>query len=429
MSHPPMPSPQASAPAHAPRALIAGGGIGGLAAAWAVAQCGWQVAVHEQASAWSELGAGVQLGPNVTRRLHRWGLLQPLMQVAMQPQALVVRSAAHAGELARRPLQAAADASAMPYLTVHRAALHRVLLEAARAAPGVTLHAHSRVRSVGLAPGGADARLTVELGAAGAAGAAVQAVYADADLLVVADGLWSQLRSVVVDHDAPPRPTGHLAYRALVPQADLPASLRSSDVTVWLGRRLHVVHYPVLDPQHGALALNVVLVVHAQNVPEDALPAAQAMRWDHSVHPGEWQAAVRQAHPSLQRLLDAMPGWQRWSLHDRAPLRSAAQMARGRVALLGDAAHPMRPYLAQGAGMAIEDAFELGRCLGTDGRQIAQQLQHYAQARWARNARVQSRSMRNGRIFHAGGLVRLGRDAALRLLGARLLDQRWLYRG
>jgi salicylate hydroxylase len=125
-----------------------------------------------------------------------------------------------------------------------------------------------------------------------------------------------------------------------------------------------------------------------------------------------------------------MPAWRMWPLHERPPVRCAQEMVRGRVALVGDAAHPMRPYFAQGAGMAIEDADELGRCLSLarDRTQVPAALQQYAANRWQRNARVQRRSARNGRIFHATGPMRFGRDLALKLLGERVLDANWLYR-
>jgi salicylate hydroxylase len=126
-----------------------------------------------------------------------------------------------------------------------------------------------------------------------------------------------------------------------------------------------------------------------------------------------------------------MPGWRLWALHDRAPMASADEMVQGRVVLLGDAAHPMRPYFAQGAGMAIEDAAELGRSLAPAAKSradVPQALRRYALERWERCARVQARSRRNGRIFHATGLMRWGRDLSLRLLGEALLDQPWLYR-
>jgi len=131
----------------------------------------------------------------------------------------------------------------------------------------------------------------------------------------------------------------------------------------------------------------------------------------------------------LHERLASVPAWRQWALHDRAPMAGAHEMARGRVALLGDAAHPMRPYLAQGAGMAIEDAQVLGQCLSEETVSVAERLQAFAEQRWARNARVQARAIRNGRIFHAAGPVAWGRNLSMRLMSERLMDVPWLYSG
>jgi salicylate hydroxylase len=229
--------------------------------------------------------------------------------------------------------------------------------------------------------------------------------------------VWSAVRQQLLG-DAPARFTGHLAYRALVAQADLPAHLRSDQVTVWMGPRLHVVHYPVRSGQW----LNLVAIVHGAK-PE------QAQDWDQAGHTQALMQAMGAVGRDLHERLAPVPAWRQWALHDRAPVSGASDMAQGRVALLGDAAHPMRPYLAQGAGMAIEDADTLAQCLGVGNARVVEQLQAYAQARWARNARVQARAIRNGRIFHAQGAVALGRNLSMRLMGGRLMDQPWLYGG
>ena len=177
---------------------------------------------------------------------------------------------------------------------------------------------------------------------------------AESDVLVGADGLWSEVRSQVC-RDGPPQPTGHLAYRTLAVQSDLPAALRSQDVTVWLGPRMHVVAYPVKAGEQ----LNVVAIVQG-DAPRG--PRTTGTRPERSA---ELLAAMGPLCQPLQDLVRAMPSWRLWALQDRPPMQSADEMASGRVALLGDAAHPMRPYLAQGAGMAIEDAAELGHALAT----------------------------------------------------------------
>ena len=205
-------------------------------------------------------------------------------------------------------------------------------------------------------------------------------------------------------------------YRALVAQADLPAHLRSDQVTVWMGPRLHVVHYPVRSGQW----LNLVAIVHGAK-PE------QSQDWDQAGHTQALMQAMGAVGRDLHDRLASVPAWRQWALHDREPLSAPSQMAQGRVALLGDAAHPMRPYLAQGAGMAIEDAQVLAQCLSAGGVSVTQQLQAYAEQRWARNARVQARAIRNGRIFHAQGALALGRNLSMRFMGERVMDQPWLY--
>jgi salicylate hydroxylase len=179
-----------------------------------------------------------------------------------------------------------------------------------------------------------------------------------------------------------------------------------------------VVQYPV----RGGEWLNVVAIVHGR-VERDL------QSWDHGANTAELQAALTLTAQPLRDLIHAVPAWRLWALCDRPPIRGAHQQAQGLVALLGDAAHPMRPYLAQGAGMAIEDAAELGRVLTMDSLAVSERLRRYAEGRWSRCARVQAQSIRNGVIFHSQGALRWGRDASLRLLGERLLDVPWLYRG
>jgi salicylate hydroxylase len=242
----------------------------------------------------------------------------------------------------------------------------------------------------------------------------------EGDALVAADGVWSRLRQVVAGEGAP-RFTGHVAYRALARQSDLPQSLRASDVTVWLGPMLHLVRYPV----RGGEWLNVVCLVEGRL-------QGDPRSWDEKAALADLQSAMGPVCAPARELVAAMPQWRLWALNGRAPVRGAHEMARGRIALLGDAAHPMLPYLAQGAGMALEDARELERVLAVaDGRvlDVPTALQRYALSRWQRCARVQERALRNGRIFHAGGPLRLARNAAIRMGGERVLDVPWLYGG
>ena len=384
------------------KVAIAGGGIGGLAAALALSHSGQQLELFEKATAFSEVGAGIQLGPNVTRILQSWGLLDAIRQVAIAPECLQVRSASTASVIGELRLgQAMVERYGAPYLTLHRADLHAMLLGAVQQTSAV-LHTDCAVQSF------QQTRQMVSV--------QTNAGTQQLDILIGADGLWSNTRQQLLG-DGPPRSTGHLAYRALIKQADLPELLRSHNVTAWLGPKMHAVQYPV----RGGEWLNVVVFVHG-DVPSDF------QNWDHSANAADLQAALQGSCGALQDVIRTAQDWRLWVMHDRSPLQSFQQMLQGRVALLGDAAHPMRPYLAQGAGMAIEDAAELALVLnGVTAQNAPAALQQYAANRWQRNARVQSRALSNGQIFHAQGPMRWGRDVAMKLMGERLLDMPWLY--
>lgn len=382
---------------------IAGGGIGGLAAAFACRRAGCRVQVLEQARAFSEVGAGIQLGPNVTRVLHDWGLAARLEDLAAAPQCLIVRDAAGGRELGRMQLGSAFIARyGAPYLTIHRADLQHLLLEAARAA-GAQLRLQARVADVEAS----KAKVTLRLQGYD---------HVESDALIAADGVWSAIRDAVFG-DGAAKPSGHIAYRALATQDSVPATVRTGDVNLWLGERTHVVAYPV---RRGEL-LNVVAIVEANQ-------REPSQDWDQGGQAAELLRAMGPVEGKLRGLIEAMPAWRVWSLHGRPPVAGPQLMARGRVALLGDAAHPMLPYLAQGAGMAIEDAHVLARTMqGTSPGDLAAALSRYAQERWRRCAQVQAGALRNAKVFHLGGAMRLGRDTALRWMGERLLDQPWLY--
>ncbi len=390
--------------------LVAGGGIGGLAAAFMAARAGWHARVFEQASVFSEVGAGIQLGPNATRVLRDWGLLDAVAARGCAPGRLVARDARTGRVLASLPLEDFTSRYGAPYLTIHRASLHALLLQAAQGqGPQVSLHTGTRIEDLLAIGDGVRVRLT-------------DGTRPEADALVGADGLWSVVRQALWA-DGPAQPSNHVAYRGLAPLAALPAFRQAYEVTAWLGPRLHAVTYPVRDPATGEGMLNVVCVVQQQ-------VQGDRFGWNLPGTAERLHAATGPAGAMLQEALRAVPGWGLWVLHDRPPVAGAAQMARGRVALLGDAAHPMRPYLAQGAAMAIEDAADLGRSLTAVRDRvldIPEALQRYALGRWQRVAQVQRRALRNGAIFHATGPVRLARDLALRGLGQRLMDQPWLY--
>lgn len=392
---------------------VVGGGIGGLGCALALGREGVALTVIEQATAFGEVGAGLQLGPNALRVLGEWGLGEALRTFAAFPEALRVRDARTSSTLGQMPLGRVMLARyGHPYATVHRADLHRLLLDAVQTQTHARLLLGTRLASV---EASAEAvRLTTEAG---------QVLAGDA--LLGCDGLWSRVRSALAPPE-PARATGHLAYRGMVAARDMPIGLRSPVVTAWLGPRLHVVHYPV---RAGAW-FNVVAVVHGQL---DPAHATGAQSWSHDARLDDLRQALGPVSAELQGVLEAVGNWTLWALHDRAPVLGPQGHARGRVALLGDAAHPMRPYLAQGAAMALEDAWTLGRLVhdspARDSIDWAGLLARYARTRWTRNARVQARSQRNGRLFHATGALRWGRNLGLRLAGPRLMDSPWLYSG
>ena len=421
----------------APHILIAGAGIGGLAAALALSRANLHVTVLERADAFGEVGAGVQLGPNAFGVLAGWGLRDALLQVVNFPEMLQTRDAATnrllgeltLGDTARRKYGA-------DYATVHRADLHQVLLDAVRQQPQVSLHLNAQISSI------TESAQTVQV-------STVQGESYSADALIGCDGLWSQVRKQVLGEQMP-LATGHVAWRALLPMHLVPPELQTERVTAWLAPKMHAVAYPV----HRSQFLNLVVIT------EDDQPAA-------TLNPQSWNRDATGLSPlniikkmnkgaeigtqpayslpnALSNLLQKVTephgsGWTRWTLFDRDPMRSSHEMAHPahpRIALLGDAAHPMRPYLAQGAAMAIEDAQALAGVFAaafsvhkTDlPIHLPALLQQYAQNRWQRAARVQAHARRNGAIFHLQGPLRWGRDAALAVLGSRLMDLPWLYR-
>jgi len=396
--------------------VVAGGGIAGMAAGFAAARAGWHATVFERAAEFSEVGAGVQLGPNVTRILQAWGLGDALAQVAAFPSGLHARSMTTGEVLATLPVKDAAKTYAAPYVTIHRADLHGLLLQAT-VREGVQVHSDAVVQKVSQSFDEAVFDV-VQYG---------QPQQHTAAVAVAADGVWSPLRQQLLG-DGLPTFTGHIAYRALVAQADLPAHLRSQDVSVWMGSQAHVVSYPV----RGGEYLNVVCLAEGRLLDDDANNLQALQTWNAQKTEAQTLAelhhALRDACTPLTDLMAACSDWRLWPLCGRSAMQGAREHAQGRVALVGDAAHPMLPYLAQGAGMAIEDAHELAaQLLGATSANAPERLQFFAHARWQRNARVQARAVRNGQIFHATGPMRVGRDVGLRLMGARLMDVPWLY--
>ncbi len=388
-----------------------------MATAYSLARQGIEVHLYEQAPELAEVGAGIQLGPNAVRVLEDWGLGDALRSAAAFPEALQVRDSTCGRVLGLLPLgERTRRLYGQPYASIHRADLLSLLTEAVSARREASVHLGQRITGFELTDDGGVCAHTQQNNRAGTGAA-----------LVGADGLWSAVRGQMLGK-VPPRFSGHLAYRGTVAADVLPERLRAPRVTAWFGERLHVVHYPV----RGGQMFNVVAVIEGQLGEGHGLtPNGDPRQWSHEARAVDLLRALEPAHGDLTEVIRTVPHWQLWALHDRPPMARSADHASGPVALLGDAAHPLRPYLAQGAAMALEDAWTLGRLVQTGPKPLdwTALFRVYADARWARNARVQTRSARNGSIFHASGLVRWGRNLSLAVLGEKLMDVPWLYEG
>jgi salicylate hydroxylase len=386
--------------------MIAGAGIGGLTAALAIAQRGFRVAVFDQAQRLEEIGAGIQLSPNASRVLIALGLGKQLEPYVVAPQELRVMNAQTARVLACAPLGAAVEQRyGAPYWVTHRGDLQKVLLDAVRAHPDIALRLGARVEDFAVHGNG------VTIAALSSGNPFEERGIA----LIAADGLWSSLRGHLGDRTAP-RFARHTAWRALVPADAVVADLRQPAVNLWLGRNAHLVHYPV---RNGSL-VNVVAIIrddwHESGWSEPGDRDELLARYP----AGMWPALARAA-------LAAPRQWQKWALYDRPPL---AYWGKGPVTLVGDAAHPMLPYLAQGAAMAIEDAAVLGLRLASTPDDLAGAMRRYERQRRGRTARAQRAARRNGTVYHMGGAEAFLRTLALIAMGggSRLLSRyNWLY--
>ena len=382
--------------------LVAGGGIGGITAAMVLAQDGHRVTVLEQASSFGEIGAGIQLGPNIFKMFDYLGLTEAIDEVAYFPPGLGMNDVRTGEKVVRVPLGDVARATyGFPYGVIYRADLHDVLLATCRAQPHVTLRTGAKVESFEQNADG----VTVTL----AGGETLRG-----SALIGADGMWSRIREAVVG-DGKPRVSGHIAYRAVLKREDVPEHLWNDDVLLWGGEKTHLVHYPL---RRGEL-FNLVAVFHSNKYDEG---------WNTFGDTAELSERFAEACPQVKELLGKIETWKMWVLCDREPVKNWTD---GRVTLLGDAAHPMLQYLAQGAGQAIEDAVVLREALRFTRGDIEAAFQKYQQARYLRTGRVQLTARLYGDIYHAAGVQRELRNQMFQsgTESAGFAGLKWMYDG
>ena len=383
------------------RILIAGGGIGGLSAALGLARAGFQITVLEKAAALGEIGAGIQLGPNAFHALDYLGVGPAARAIAVYIDKLRLMDASTGEDITAIDLgEAFRTRFGNPYAVVHRGDLHGVLLQACRAHERIDLRVKSQV--VGYEQDGSGVTVRMESGET-----------AHGHVLIGADGLWSAVRRQVVG-DGPPRVSGHTTYRSVIPTDKMPEDLRWNAATLWAGPKCHIVHYPL----SGWKVFNLVVTYH-NNAPEPVAGKPVAVE--------EVMKGFEHINERARKIITHGSDWKLWVLCDREPVENWVD---GRVTLLGDAAHPMLQYMAQGACMAMEDAVCLAQMMADFPDNMAAALEAYRQRRLLRTARVQLQSRAIGEhIYHPDGVHARLRNGIMRAKSSAEWYQSlaWLY--
>lgn len=382
------------------RIVIAGGGIGGLAAAMGLAQKGFRVVVLEKAAQFGEIGAGIQLGPNAFHAFDYLGVGDAARAMAVYIDNLRLMDALTGDEITRIPLDKPfRERMGNPYAVVHRGDLHGVFLKACVGHDLIELRTNSAV--VGYEQDGSSATALLTDGS-----------RVTGDVLIGADGLWSKIRAQMLG-DGAPRVSGHSTYRSVIPYDDMPEDLRWNAATLWAGPKCHIVHYPL----SGGKLFNLVVTYH-NDAPKPV--AGKPVSHDEVRRGFEHISAVP------KQIIERGKDWKLWVLCDRDPVMNWTD---GCVALLGDAAHPMLQYFAQGACMAMEDAVCLSALMAAGG-DTAAVLRDYQNKRHLRTARVQLQSREIGQhVYHPAGAHAALRNA---VMSARSPDEwydqiDWLY--
>jgi 3-hydroxybenzoate 6-monooxygenase len=381
--------------------VIAGGGIGGLAAAIALARTGFQVTVLERAPHYQEIGAGIQLGPNAFHAFDHLGLGDAARSIAVFVDQLRLMDAISAEEITKIDLTSYFRRRfGNPYAVVHRGDLHGIFLRACEADSNITLRTDCDVMGYDQDGASVSARLK--------SGERVRGC-----LLIGADGLRSRIRQQTVN-DGPPRIAGHTTYRSVIPTEQMPEDLRWNAATLWAGAKCHLVHYPL----SGWKVFNLAITCH--NDPLEAFAAKPVTHEEVLEH-------FRDIHPRAKAIIYHGRDWKAWVTCDRDP---TDRWVDGRVALLGDAAHPMLQYFAQGACMALEDAVCLADLLGAMPDDFEHALEKYRDVRLLRTARVQLQARELGtHVYHPAGVHALLRNQLMREISLEKFcdNLSWLY--
>ena len=360
--------------------LVAGGGIGGFAAALALTRQGFKVKVLEQAPDIGEIGAGIQLGPNAFHAFDALGVGDKARSHAVYTDFMVMHDAVDEYQVGKIPTgEAFLKRFGNPYAVVHRADVHLSLYGAAIETGQVECVTSTRANRI-------------EQDSQGVTVTDQHGVQHRGLALIGADGVKSVVREQFVGD--PARVTGHVVYRAVVDKNDFPADLQWNAASIWVGPNCHLVHYPL----RGGEQYNVVVTFHSRQQEEWGVTEGSKE---------EVQSYFQGICPKARQLIDLPKSWKRWATADREPI---GQWSFGRVTLLGDAAHPTTQYMAQGACMALEDAVTLGEALKTHDNDFAKAFDTYQRARVARTARIVLSAREMGRIYHAKGVERLVRN-------------------
>lgn len=379
--------------------IVAGGGIGGLAAALALVRQGFRVKVLEQAHEIGEIGAGIQLGPNAFHAFDALGVGDKARSRSVFTDYMVMHDAIDEYQVGKIPTgEAFRQRFGNPYAVIHRVDVHLSLLEGVQETGRVEFLTSTRVERV---EQDADSVTVIDQNGKAHRGVA----------LIGADGVKSVVRAQFVND--PPRVTGHVVYRSVIDKADFPKDLQWNAASIWVGPNCHLVHYPL----RGGEQYNVVVTFHSRKIEEWGVTEGS---------PEEVQSYFQDICPKARQLIDLPKQWKRWATADREPI---GQWTFGRVTLLGDAAHPTTQYMAQGACMALEDAVTLGEVLRVNNNDFVRAFDLYQRSRIARTARIVLSSREMGRLYHAKGVERLVRNDLWRgRTPERFYDaMEWLY--